>query len=626
MLLQAQDLEKSFGEGTLFEKISFMIDDHERIALVGDNGVGKSTLLRLLVGEESPTKGEVHIKKDIHISYLAQASRFSSDKTVYEEMRHVFLPLIQQEKALRQMEKEMARLSGEALSRLMHQYDAASESFRQAGGFSYESRIQTVLTGFRFDKTMWETRISDLSGGQNTRLALARMLLQEPDLLLLDEPTNHLDMETVSWLEQYLARYKGALLIVSHDRYFLDKIANRTLDLTNTGMISYAGNYSFFAEQKALSQAKAKKAFDKQVKEIQKMETFIERNIARASTTKRAKSRQKQLDKLEPIEAPLLSKPSANMHFPIEKRSGQEVIQVSDVTIGYDGQALTRPLSLDVRFQDAIAIIGPNGVGKSTFLKSLVGERPFITGDSQLGANVSIGYYDQNQGRLTPTNTVLDELWNDFPTTSELEIRNHLASFLFTGEEVKKTVAMLSGGEKARLLLAKLAKEKHNLLILDEPTNHLDMMSKEILEEALINYEGTIVFVSHDRYFINRIANRIFEISSDSNYMYLGNYDDYLVAQSKLSEISDKSLPTSDVVSAKVDYQSQKLDQKEERKKQRRVQEIEEAITDLEEFIKQLQADMQETNDIVQLSSMQERLETSEEKLGKLITEWETLA
>lgn len=259
-------------------------------------------------------------------------------------------------------------------------------------------------------------------------------------------------------------------------------------------------------------------------------------------------------------------------------------------------------------------------------MKSLVGERPFITGDSQLGANVSIGYYDQNQGRLTPTNTVLDELWNDFPTTSELEIRNHLASFLFTGEEVKKTVAMLSGGEKARLLLAKLAKEKHNLLILDEPTNHLDMMSKEILEEALINYEGTIVFVSHDRYFINRIANRIFEISSDSNHMYLGNYDDYLVAQSKLSEISDKSLPTSDVVSAKVDYQSQKLDQKEERKKQRRVQEIEEAITDLEEFIKQLQADMQETNDIVQLSSMQERLETSEEKLGKLITEWETLA
>ena len=629
IILQANKIERSFAGEVLFDNINLQVDERDRIALVGKNGAGKSTLLKILVGEEEPTSGEINKKKDVSLSYLAQDSRFESENTIYDEMLHVFDDLRRTEKQLRQMELEMGEKSGEDLDKLMADYDRLSENFRQAGGFTYEADIRAILNGFKFDESMWQMKIDELSGGQNTRLALAKMLLEKPNLLVLDEPTNHLDIETIAWLENYLVNYSGALIIVSHDRYFLDKVATVTLDLTKHSLDRYVGNYSRFVELKEQKLATEAKNYEKQQKEIAALEDFVNRNLVRASTTKRAQSRRKQLEKMERLDKPETSKKSANITFQSEKTSGNIVLTVENAAIGYDGEILSEPINLDLRKMNAVAIVGPNGIGKSTFIKSIVDQIPFIKGEKRFGANVEVGYYDQTQSKLTPSNTVLDELWNDFKLTPEVEIRNRLGAFLFSGDDVKKSVGMLSGGERARLLLAKLSMENNNFLILDEPTNHLDIHSKEVLENALIDFDGTLLFVSHDRYFINRVATHVLELSESGSTLYLGDYDYYVDKKAEVEVSQAEELLTSNQAkeaSSVNDYQAQKESQKEVRKLMRQIESLEAEIEELETQSQAISEQMLETNDAEKLMELQAELDKISHRQEEAMLEWEELS
>ena len=629
IILQANKIERSFAGEVLFDNINLQVDERDRIALVGKNGAGKSTLLKILVGEEEPTSGEINKKKDISLSYLAQDSRFESENTIYDEMLHVFDDLRRTEKQLRQMELEMGEKSGEDLDKLMSDYDRLSENFRQAGGFTYEADIRAILNGFKFDESMWQMKIAELSGGQNTRLALAKMLLEKPNLLVLDEPTNHLDIETIAWLENYLVNYSGALIIVSHDRYFLDKVATITLDLTKHSLDRYVGNYSRFVELKEQKLATEAKNYEKQQKEIAALEDFVNRNLVRASTTKRAQSRRKQLEKMERLDKPEAGKKSANMTFQSEKTSGNVVLTVENAAIGYDGEILSESINLDLRKMNAVAIVGPNGIGKSTFIKSIVEQIPFIKGEKRFGANVEVGYYDQTQSKLTASNTVLDELWNDFKLTPEVEIRNRLGAFLFSGDDVKKSVGMLSGGEKARLLLAKLSMENNNFLILDEPTNHLDIDSKEVLENALIDFDGTLLFVSHDRYFINRVATHVLELSENGSTLYLGDYDYYVEKKAEVEMSQTEETLTSNQAkeaSPVNDYQAQKENQKEVRKLMRQIESLEAEIEELESQSQAISEQMLETNDAEKLMELQAELDKISHRQEEAMLEWEELS
>ena len=627
--LQANKIERSFAGEVLFDNINLQVDERDRIALVGKNGAGKSTLLKILVGEEEPTSGEINKKKDISLSYLAQDSRFESENTIYDEMLHVFDDLRSTEKQLRQMELEMGEKTGADLENLMSNYDLLSENFRQAGGFSYEADIRSILNGFKFDESMWQMRIAELSGGQNTRLALAKMLLEKPNLLVLDEPTNHLDIETIAWLENYLVNYSGALIIVSHDRYFLDKVATITLDLTKHSLDRYVGNYSSFVEQKEQKLLTEAKNYEKQQKEIAALEDFVNRNLVRASTTKRAQSRRKQLEKMERLDKPEAGKKSANMTFHSDKVSGNVVLEVENAAIGYDGEILSEPINLDLRKMNAVAVVGPNGIGKTTFIKSIVDQIPFIKGEKRFGANVEVGYYDQTQSKLTPSNSVLDELWNDFKLRPEVEIRNRLGAFLFSGDDVKKSVGMLSGGEKARLLLAKLSMENNNFLILDEPTNHLDIDSKEVLENALIDFDGTLLFVSHDRYFINRVATHVLELSENGSTLYLGDYDYYVDKKAELATSKEVELETINQEkesSSLNDYQVQKETQKELRKLMKQIEKLETEIEELETQAQDISEQMLTSNDADELMQLQAELDKISQRQEEAMLEWEELS
>ena len=630
IILQANKIERSFAGEVLFDNISLQVDERDRIALVGKNGAGKSTLLKILVGEEEPTSGEINKKRDLSLSYLAQDSRFESSNTIYDEMLHVFDDLRKTEKSLRQMELDMGETTGADLEKLMQDYDRLSEEFRQAGGFTYEADIRAILNGFKFDESMWQMKIEELSGGQNTRLALAKMLLEKPNLLVLDEPTNHLDIETIAWLENYLVNYSGALLIVSHDRYFLDKVATITLDLTKHSLDRYVGNYSSFVEQKEQKLLTEAKNYEKQQKEIAALEDFVNRNLVRASTTKRAQSRRKQLEKMERLDKPEAGTKSAHMTFHSDKTSGNVVLTVEEAAVGYDDQILSEPINLDIRKMNAVAIVGPNGIGKSTLIKSIVGQIPFIKGEARFGANVEVGYYDQTQSKLTPHNSVLDELWNDFKLTPEVEIRNRLGAFLFSGDDVKKTVGMLSGGERARLLLSKLSMENNNFLILDEPTNHLDIDSKEVLENALIDFDGTLLFVSHDRYFINRVATQVLELSEEGSTLYLGDYDYYLEKKAELEALAaaqaeaEPASSTEEVTSN--DYHLQKQNQKELRKITRRIEQLEAEMEELDQKIQAITETMHSTNDAADLVQLQSDLDQLTVQQEAVMEEWAELS
>ena len=630
IILQANKIERSFAGEVLFDNISLQVDERDRIALVGKNGAGKSTLLKILVGEEETTSGEINKKRDLSLSYLAQDSRFESSNTIYDEMLHVFDDLRKTEKTLRQMELAMGEKTGADLEKLMQDYDRLSEEFRQAGGFTYEADIRAILNGFKFDESMWQMKIEELSGGKNTSLALAKMLLEKPNLLVLDEPTNHLDIETIAWLENYLVNYSGALLIVSHDRYFLDKVATITLDLTKHSLDRYVGNYSSFVEQKEQKLLTEAKNYEKQQKEIAALEDFVNRNLVRASTTKRAQSRRKQLEKMERLDKPEAGTKSAHMTFHSDKTSGNVVLTVEEAAVGYDDQILSEPINLDIRKMNAVAIVGPNGIGKSTLIKSIVGQIPFIKGEARFGANVEVGYYDQTQSKLTPHNSVLDELWNDFKLTPEVDIRNRLGAFLFSGDDVKKTVGMLSGGERARLLLAKLSMENNNFLILDEPTNHLDIDSKEVLENALIDFDGTLLFVSHDRYFINRVATQVLELSEEGSTLYLGDYDYYLEKKAELDALATAQAEAVPVSSTEEvtsnDYHLQKQNQKELRKITRRIEQLEAEMEVLDQKIQAITETMHSTNDAADLVQLQSELDQLTVQQEAVMEEWAELS
>ncbi|MFD2305119.1 ribosomal protection-like ABC-F family protein [Enterococcus termitis] len=635
ILLQANQIARYFGAETLFENIQMEISTNSRIALVGRNGAGKSTLLKILAGIDAPDAGTIAKNKTASLGYLAQDTGLTSDKTVWSEMLEAFDEIITMEKRMRELELIISELvpSDTNYESVMKEYDRLQHDFSEQNGYGYENEIRSVLHGFGFQEEFYEKAINTLSGGQKTRLALARMLLQKPDILILDEPTNHLDIDTLSWLENYLPSYSGALLIVSHDRYFLDKVVNEVYEISRHKMRYYKGNYSKYLDLKAEQLTSEWKAYEKQQAEINKLEDFVARNLVRASTTKRAQSRRKTLEKMERLDRPQGDEKSANFLFSIEKMSGNVVLQVENAAIGYDSQILSEPVSLDIRRQEAIALVGPNGIGKSTLLKSIIGKLPFIKGEATLGTNVQIGYYDQEQAELHGTKTVLAELWDEHPTTPEKDIRSVLGSFLFSGNDVEKTIPLLSGGEKARVALAKLSMDKENFLILDEPTNHLDIDNKEVLENALIDYEGTLLFVSHDRYFINRIATKVIELSEAGSKLYLGDYDYYVEKKKEEEELAallaEQTAKPNETAKPQNDFYQNKEQQKILRNLKRKITQTEEDLTTLDTVIAQLEQSMNDpvlVDDHLKLMSLNEELEAQRVKQEELLSDWENLS
>lgn len=636
ILLQANQIARYFGADTLFENIQMEISTNSRIALVGRNGAGKSTLLKIIAGIDAPDAGTIAKNKTASLGYLAQDTGLDSDKTVWDEMLDAFVDVITMEKRMRELELIISELLPDSTNyeSVMKEYDRLQHDFSEKNGYGYENEIRSVLHGFGFKEEFYSKQISTLSGGQKTRLALARMLLQKPDILILDEPTNHLDIDTLSWLENYLPSYSGALLIVSHDRYFLDKVVNEVYEISRHKMRYYKGNYSKYLELKAEQLTSEWKAYEKQQTEINKLEDFVARNLVRASTTKRAQSRRKTLEKIERLDRPQGDEKSANFLFAIEKTSGNVVLQVEDAAIGYDAHILSEPVSLDIRRQEAIALVGPNGIGKSTLLKSIIGKIPFIKGEANIGTNVQIGYYDQEQANLHGTKTVLAELWDEHPTTPEKDIRTILGSFLFSGNDVEKTIPLLSGGEKARVALAKLSMDKENFLILDEPTNHLDIDNKEVLENALIDYEGTLLFVSHDRYFINRIATKVIELSETGSKLYLGDYDYYLEKKKEEEELAallaeESTAKQTETVKSKNDFYQNKEQQKVLRNLNRKITQIEENLANLDTTIDQLEQTMSDpalVDDHMNLMALNDELEMNRVEQEQLLTEWENLS
>jgi len=617
-LLSVENISKAFGERIILENISFGINKDQKIAFIAKNGTGKTTLLNIIAGKDQPDSGQVVFRKGIHIGFLSQNPSFNEELTVEETIfatDNPILRLIQEyEHALQHPENEKA-------------YQKAFEQMERHNAWDFETQYKQILFRLKLDNL--QLKVKNLSGGQKKRLALANVLISKPDLLILDEPTNHLDLEMIEWLEQYFAKENLTLFIVTHDRYFLDKVATITLDLTKHSLDRYVGNYSRFVEQKEQKLATEAKNYEKQQKEIAALEDFVNRNLVRASTTKRAQSRRKQLEKMERLDKPEAGKKSANMTFQSEKTSGNVVLTVENAAIGYDGEILSEPINLDLRKMNAVAIVGPNGIGKSTLIKSIVDQIPFIKGEKRFGANVEVGYYDQTQSKLTPSNTVLDELWNDFKLTPEVEIRNRLGAFLFSGDDVKKSVGMLSGGEKARLLLAKLSMENNNFLILDEPTNHLDIDSKEVLENALIDFDGTLLFVSHDRYFINRVATHVLELSENGSTLYLGDYDYYVEKKSEMEVSQTEEVSTSNQAkeaSPVNHYRAQKESQKEIRKLMRQIESLEAEIEELEAQSQAISEQMLETNDAEKLMELQTELDKISHRQEEAMLEWEELS
>ncbi|OUB25540.1 ABC transporter ATP-binding protein [Bacillus thuringiensis serovar yunnanensis] len=638
ILLQVNALSKLYGAETILANIKLEVQTKDRIALVGRNGAGKSTLLKIIAGELSHDGGEIIKPKDVSIGYLAQNTGLETSLTIWDEMLTVFTHLQQMETKLRRLEQEMGKeenFSNEATyERLLADYDQLQLNYKDQGGYQYEADIRSILSGLGFPVETHQTTISNLSGGQKTRLALGKLLLTKPDLLILDEPTNHLDIETLTWLEQYLQGYPGAILIVSHDRYFLDKLVTQVYEISNKESRRFVGNYSKYLDLKSALYEQEMKRYEKQQDEIAKLEDFVQKNIARASTTKRAQSRRKQLDRMELLTRPLGDSKSASFHFDIEKQSGNDVLQVNDATIGYDENPIIEHVTMRLTRGDSVALVGPNGIGKSTLLKSIVNKLPLLNGDVSFGSNVSVGYYDQEQANLTSSKRVLNELWDEYPLQPEKEIRTILGNFLFTGDDVLKPVSSLSGGQKARLALAKLMMQKSNLLILDEPTNHLDLNSKEILENALIDYPGTLLFVSHDRYFINRVTTTVVELSTEGAQEYLGDYDYYVEKKNEMIERAELEQQESDipvqkvVAQEKLNYLEEKERKKLERQRTRKIEELEQSILELEEEIATLEDQLclpEIYADYEKASEITTKKQTLQEQLETCMAEWEEL-
>ena len=627
MLIQLNNITKNFVVNEIFSNIKMEINDKDRVAIVGRNGAGKSTLLKIISGELSFDSGERTVSKNTTIGYLSQEFIVREDLSIYEEMITCFDEIISLEANLEKLSYELTPENIENDPGLLDRFDRLQNEVLTHKDYHYKSKIESVLYGLDFTKEVFDKKISTFSGGEKTRLSMAKLLLSEPDLLILDEPTNHLDMENVAWLENYLSSYNGAIVIVSHDRYFLDKVVNVVYNLEFGKLKKYVGNYSKFLKQYEEDYEKQLKEFTSQQKDIKRLEEFVQKNIARASTSKMAKSRQKVLDKMELIDNPKKDDKAANIEFKIKEQSGRDVLMIENLKVGYDGKQVGNAYNFSVYKGDRIAIVGRNGIGKSTLIKTIAKKQSALGGSVHYGSKVSLGYYDQKQAEFESSKTILNELWDEYPLMKEAEVRTVLGRFLFRGDSVLKIVRDLSGGEKARLQLAKLMLEKNNLLVLDEPTNHLDITSKQVLEDALENYEGTIVFVSHDRYFINKIANKVLDITGDDYSIYLGNYDYYL--EKREQELIAKKLKEekTDEVQEKVanDYVLGKEEKKRIRKLERTREELLEKIESLEEKVSLVNNELTKEEvytDAIKVQEYNEELRSLNQEIEDLNNTW----
>lgn len=642
MILSCQNISKAFVENQVLKNVSFHIEDHEKAAIVGINGAGKTTLLRIIVGEMTPDDGQVVLAKDKTLGYLAQNSTVDTSHTIYEELLSVKADLLRLEEKIRECENNMKHADGDALEDLMKQYTSLTHAFETGGGYLYRSELVGVLKGLGFTEDEFSKPVATLSGGQKTRVALGRLLLQNPDLIILDEPTNHLDMNSIAWLETYLLNYKGAVLIVSHDRYFLDRIAGKVIEIDQSKATTFMGNYSDYAVKKEQLRVAAWNAYMNQQRDIKHQEEVIEKlkSFNREKSIKRAESREKMLDKIEVIEKP--SEVRTDMKLTLTPRilSGNDVLTVEHLSKSFDSHKLFTDVNFEIKRGEHVAIIGDNGSGKTTLLKILNGLVPADQGTFRLGSNVEIGYYDQEHHVLHSEKTLFEEISDDYPYLNNTQIRNVLAAFLFTGEDVFKRISDLSGGERGRVSLAKLVLSNANFLILDEPTNHLDIMSKEILEDALNGYEGTILYVSHDRYFINRTAHRILDLTEGQFISYVGNYDYYLEKHDTVMAAIEANAPqNADADSGvaakaaesevKLDWKAQKEEQARLRKKENDLKKCEEKIAELEARISEIDTEMSDPTIGTQVAKLQElsKEQTScQEQLEKLYEQWEELA
>ena len=627
MLIQLNNVTKNFVVNEIFSNVKMEINDKDRVAIVGRNGAGKSTLLKIISGELSFDSGERTISKNTTIGYLSQEFIVREDLSIYEEMITCFDEIISLEANLEKLSYELTPENIENNPGLLDRFDRLQNEVLTHKDYHYKSKIESVLYGLDFTKDVFDKKISTFSGGEKTRLSMAKLLLSEPDLLILDEPTNHLDMENVAWLENYLSSYNGAIVIVSHDRYFLDKVVNVVYNLEFGKLKKYVGNYSKFLKQYEEDYEKQLKEFTSQQKDIKRLEEFVQKNIARASTSKMAKSRQKVLDKMELIDNPKKDDKAANIEFNIKEQSGRDVLMIENLKVGYDGKQVGNAYNFSVYKGDRIAIVGRNGIGKSTLIKTIAKKQNAIGGSVHYGSKVSLGYYDQKQAEFESSKTILNELWDEYPLMKEAEVRTVLGRFLFRGDSVLKIVRDLSGGEKARLQLAKLMLEKNNLLVLDEPTNHLDITSKQVLEDALENYEGTIVFVSHDRYFINKIANKVLDITGDDYSIYLGNYDYYL--EKREQELIAKKLKEEKTAEVQEklanDYALGKEEKKRIRKLERTREELLEKIESLEEKVTIVNNELTKEEvytDAIKVQEYNEELRSLNQEIEDLNNNW----
>ena len=642
MILSCQNISKAFVENQVLKNVSFHIEDHEKAAIVGINGAGKTTLLRIIVGEMTPDDGQVVLAKDKTLGYLAQNSTVDTSHTIYEELLSVKADLLRLEEKIRECENNMKHADGDALEDLMKQYTSLTHAFETGGGYLYRSELVGVLKGLGFTEDEFSKPVATLSGGQKTRVALGRLLLQNPDLIILDEPTNHLDMNSIAWLETYLLNYKGAVLIVSHDRYFLDRIAGKVIEIDQSKATTFMGNYSDYAVKKEQLRVAAWNAYMNQQREIKHQEDVIEKlkSFNREKSIKRAESREKMLDKIEVIEKP--SEVRTDMKLTLTPRilSGNDVLTVEHLSKSFDSHKLFTDVNFEIKRGEHVAIIGDNGSGKTTLLKILNGLVPADQGTFRLGSNVEIGYYDQEHHVLHSEKTLFEEISDDYPYLNNTQIRNVLAAFLFTGEDVFKRISDLSGGERGRVSLAKLVLSNANFLILDEPTNHLDIMSKEILEDALNGYEGTILYVSHDRYYINRTAHRILDLTEGQFVNYVGNYDYYLEKHDTVMAAIEASVPQSadadNTVAAKVaesevklDWKAQKEEQARLRKKENDLKKCEEQIARLEARVSEIDTEMSDPaigTQVAKLQELSKEQAACQKQLEKLYEQWEELA
>ena len=636
MILSCQNLSKAFNEKPILKDVSFHIEEHDKAAIVGINGVGKTTLLRIIVGELPADSGIVTLKKEASFGYLAQNQNVNSENTIYEELLSVKAPVIAMEKQLREMEEKMHTVNGSELDSRMENYARLNHQFELENGYAYQSEIGGVLKGLGFAEEDFGKQISTLSGGQKTRVALSKLLLKKPELIILDEPTNHLDLNAIAWLENYLLNYKGAVLTVSHDRYFLDRFAGKIIEIDQTKATTFLGNYTAYAAKKEILRTAARNAYLNQQQEIRHQEAVIEKlkSFNREKSIKRAESREKMLNKIEVLEKPTEARADIHMTLTPRCQSGNDVLHIEHLAKSFDDLSLFQDISMDIKRGEHVAIIGDNGTGKTTILKIINDLVPADSGTITLGTNVHIGYYDQEHHVLHPDKTLFDEISDEYPSLTGTQIRNTLAAFLFTGDDVFKLIRDLSGGERGRVSLAKLMLSESNFLILDEPTNHLDIASKEILEDAVNAYEGTVLYVSHDRYFINRTASRILELSGGQLTGFLGNYDYYL--EKKTGDLPNGDLAVKNTVSkapappseGMQDWKAQKEQQAKQRKKENDIRKCEEEIAKLEEKDKQLDNEMalpENATNVAKLQELTKEKESISAKLEELYEKWETL-